>query len=39
MTQRPRAIRTRTYSLDGFPCLTSLESEGGPQVGEGGEFG
>ena len=39
MAQRPGAIRTRTYSLDGCPCLTSLESEDEPQVGEGGEFG
>ena len=35
MTQRLRAIRTRTYSVDGCPCLTSLESEGELQVGEG----
>ena len=39
MTQWPRGIRIPTYSVDGCPYLTSLESEGELQVGEGGEFG
>ena len=35
MTQRPRAIKTRTYSVDGCSCLISLESEGELQVSKG----
>ena len=43
MTQRLRVIKTRTYSLDRCPCLTSLELEGelqlvrGTSLASGGE--